>query len=179
MTREESLKIVDKIKVYRQNFTITDLTYLEWFKVLEPYDYSDVDEKLDKYLKDLDNEGRIPNPYYLIKYLKTKKEKQSVSSFKVACPLCGCYVNLEDLDGKHYDRCLSTRYIITMRKKYFDKETDIDILSELSDEVFWDKYYEFISMLSKMECVQEKDKLSKILEEKNHNKSIEQITLRI
>lgn len=179
MTREESLKIVDKIKVYRQNFTITDLTYLEWFKVLEPYDYSDVDEKLDKYLKDLDNEGRIPNPYYLIKYLKTKKEKQSASSFKVACPLCGCYVDLEDLDGKHYDRCLSTRYIITMRKKYFDKETDIDILSELSDEVFWDKYYEFISMLSKMECIQEKDKLSKILGEKNYNKSIEQITLRI
>lgn len=179
MTREESLKIVDKIKVYRQNFTITDLTYLEWFKVLEPYDYSDVDEKLDKYLKDLDNEGRIPNPYYLIKYLKTKKEKQIVSSFKVACPLCGYYVNLEDLDGKHYDRCLSTRYIITMRKKHFDKETDIDVLSELSDEVFWDKYYEFISMLSKRDCSSEKDKLPKILEEKNYNKSIEQITLRM
>ena len=59
MTKEESLKIVDKIKVYRQNFTITDLTYFEWFKVLEPYEYADVDEKLDKYLKDLDNEGKI------------------------------------------------------------------------------------------------------------------------
>lgn len=179
MTREENAKIVDKLKVYRQNFTITDLVYQEWFKVLGPYEYYDVNEKLDKYLKDLDNEGKIPNPYYLIKYLKTKQEKQSVCSFRVQCPNCGCYVSIEDLDGKHYNRCLSTRYIITMRKKHFNKTTDIEELNALSDSVFWDKYYEFVDMLPKIQKPQAKDNLTKILENRDCNKSIEQITLKM
>lgn len=178
MTKEESTRIVDRIKVYRQNFTITDLVYREWFKVLNAYDYAEVDEKLDKYFKDLDNEGKIPNPHYLVKYLRTQNEKQNIGSFKVECPNCGLYVDLEDLDGKHYDRCLSTRYIVAMRKKYFNKETDIEELNYLSDKIFWDKYYDFISILSKME-VQEKDKLIRILEDKDSNKRIEQITLRM
>ncbi len=179
MTREENAKIVDKVKVYRQNFTITDLVYQEWFKVLGPYEYYDVSEKLDKYLKDLDNEGKIPNPYYLIKYLKTNREKQNAGIVKIECPLCGCCMDVEDLEGKHYDRCLSTRYIITMRKKYFDKETDVEILSELSDEVFWDKYYEFVNILSKKNCIQEKNTILNILEKQDQHRNIKQITLRM
>lgn len=185
MTIEETKQIVDKIKVYRPNFggqfdkSGFDKLKLEWFRILEPYDYADVVDKINRYFKDLDNEGKIPNPYYLIKYLKTKQEKQSVCSFKVQCPNCGCYVSIEDLDGKHYNRCLSTRYIITMRKKYFNKVTDIEELNALSDSVFWNKYYEFIDMLSKMQNSQEKDNLIKILENRDCNKSIEQITIKL
>lgn len=177
MTREESTKIVDKVKVYRQNFTITDLVYQEWFKVLNAYDYDEVDEKLDKYLMDMDNDGKYPNPHYLVKYLRTKFEKQNVGIVKIECPLCGCCVDIEDLDGKHYDRCLSARYIVTMRKKHFDKDTDIEELNNLPETIFWDKYYAFIKMLSEMN-IQEKE-LEKILESKEINKATKQIALKI
>lgn len=177
MTKEESTRIVDKVKVYRQNFTITDLVYQEWFKVLSAYDYAEVNEKLDKYLKDFDNEGKYPNPHYLVKYLRTNLEKQNVGIIKIECPLCGCCIDVEDLDGKHYNRCLSTRYIVTMRKKYFNKETDIEELNCLSDEVFWNKYFEFLKILQKAE-VQEKE-LEMLLEGREINKIAEQMTLKM
>lgn len=177
MTKEESTRIVDKVKVYRQNFTITDLVYQEWFKVLSAYDYAEVNEKLDKYLKDFDNEGKYPNPHYLVKYLRTNLEKQNVGIIKIECPLCGCCIDVEDLDGKHYNRCLSTRYIVTMRKKYFNKETNIEELNCLSDEVFWNKYFEFLKILQKAE-VQEKE-LEMLLEGREINKIAEQMTLKM
>ena len=68
MTIEETKQIVDKIKVYRPNFggqfdkSGFDKLKLEWFRILEPYDYADVVDKINKYFKDLDNEGKIPNP---------------------------------------------------------------------------------------------------------------------
>ena len=75
MTRQEAISIVDKIQVYRQSFLITNRVYEEWFKVLEPYDYEDVDRKLDEYFRDSDNFGRYPDVYYLTKYLKTIEQK--------------------------------------------------------------------------------------------------------
>ena len=49
MTRAETKQIVDKIQVYRQSFLITNNVYQEWFRVLESYDYEDVDKKLDDF----------------------------------------------------------------------------------------------------------------------------------
>mgnify|MGYP000193857653 CR=1 FL=1 len=50
MTREEVKSIVDKIQVYRQTFLITNNVYQEWNRILEPYDYGDVDNKLNEFL---------------------------------------------------------------------------------------------------------------------------------
>lgn len=178
MTKEESAKIVDKVKIYRQNFTITNSVYHEWFKILSAYEYVDVDEKLDNYFQDLDNEGKYPNPYYLVKYLKTQKEKNSTTSYKVICPNCGKPVDLEDLDGKHYNRCLSTTYIIRMKKKYFNKETDIEEINALSEDVFWDKYYKFLEIISQIEGFD----ITKIVQEPSRediSNRINQMTLKI
>ena len=70
MTRTETKQIVDKIQVYRQSFLITNNVYQEWFRVLELYDYEDVDKKLDEFFQNGDNFGRYPDVYYLTKYLK-------------------------------------------------------------------------------------------------------------
>ena len=58
MTRTETKQIVDKIQVYRQSFLITNNVYQEWFRILESYDYEDVDKKLDEFFQNGDNFGR-------------------------------------------------------------------------------------------------------------------------
>ena len=75
MTIEETKQIVDKIKIYRPNFggqfdkSGFDKLKLEWFRILEPYDYADVNRKLDEYFEDTDNTNKYPDPYYLTSIL--------------------------------------------------------------------------------------------------------------
>lgn len=155
MTLEETKKVIDKIKIHRLSFgnqldkSGMENLKLEWFRILEPYDYVDVDEKLNEYFRDGDNEGKYPNPYYLVKYLKTSEKKNQTNEYYVICPQCQEYINLSVFDS-HYNKCLSMNYVISSMKKYFNKKITREELSVLSDKVFWDKYYELAKRIEEM-----------------------------
>ena len=177
MKRIEVINFLERIKVYYPQFTINGLVKDEWTRKLEPYDFDDCCMKLDEHLAGEDQD-RPPMPNWIIKYLKTQKEKSSTTSYKVICPNCGKPVNLEDLDGAHYNRCLSTSYIIRMKKKYFNKETDIEEINALSDDVFWDKYYKFLEIISQIEGFD----ITKMVQEPSRediSNRINQMTLKI
>ena len=140
MTREETKKLVDKVQVYRQSFLITQNVYQEWYKVLEPYDYCDVDQKLDGYFKDGDNFGRYPDVYYLTKYLKTTKEKEIMNVPHTFCQICGQAIEYENYE-KHYARCSSVDYIIKISNQYLDKKLNKDKLMVADDNTFKKYYY--------------------------------------
>lgn len=140
MERTETKKIVDKIKVFRQSFLATNEIYNEWFKVLEPYDYEDVDKKLDEYFKESNNFGQYPDAYYLTKYLKTIEEKQIKDIPHAKCQICGQAVRFEDYK-KHYDRCSSVEYLIDVSKRYLGKTLNKEKLMQTDDKTFDDYYY--------------------------------------
>ncbi len=140
MTREEGKKIVDKVQVFRQSFLITQTVYQEWFRVLEPYDYYDVEKKLDDYFRDSDNFGKYPDVYYLTKYLKTEEEKKILSVPHVSCQICKKSVKYEDYQ-RHYDRCSSVDYVVEMSKRYLDKTFNKDKLMSADDNTFKKFYY--------------------------------------
>lgn len=155
MTIEETKKLVDKIKIHRLSFgnqldksELGNLK-LEWFRILEPYDYADVDEKLNEYFRNDDNEGKYPTPYNLVKYLKTIEKKKQTYGYCVICPQCQEYINLSDFEC-HYNKCLSMNYVISSMKKYFNKKITREELSVLSDKVFWDKYYDLAKRIEEM-----------------------------
>ena len=75
MSRKEVSDLLEKIQAYRQSFLITNAVINEWNRILEPYDYDDVNKKLDEYFKNGDNFGKYPDVYYLTKYLKSHDEK--------------------------------------------------------------------------------------------------------
>ena len=145
MTLEETKNIVDKIKMYRQSFASycdkngLDKLKLEWFKVLEPYDYQDINSKLEEFLKNGDNFGKYPDPYYLIKYLKTKDQKEHTEGINVRCQLCGKIVGYGNYQ-EHYDRCSSVEYLI----KHSEKKLNREKLMNASKKEFDDYYYNFI-----------------------------------
>lgn len=146
MTREDSTKIVDKIKIYRQSFLITNKVYEEWFRKLEPYDYQDVDNKLDEYFKNGENFGKYPDVYYLIKYLHKHDEKLKNGIIYVRCQLCKKIINYKEHD-LHYNRCSSAHYICKMSQKYYNKKMNIDKLMSASDEDFEKYYWDFCNNL--------------------------------
>ena len=146
MTRQEAISIVDKIQVYRQSFLITNRVYEEWFKVLEPYDYEDVDRKLDEYFRDSDNFGRYPDVYYLTKYLKTIEQKKEDSILYVNCQLCSKKIKYENY-AKHYERCSSADYVVEMAKRYFNQNLSKEKMLEVTEEKFQSCYYNFCKKL--------------------------------
>lgn len=146
MTREESCEIVDKVQVHRQSFLITNSVYQEWFKVLEPYDYEDVDRKLDEYFRNGDNFGRYPDVYYLTKYLKKQSEKLQSGNEYVRCQLCQKIIDLATYD-KHFDRCNSTTYLCKMSLEKYNKKLNREKLMEAPKDEFEKYYWQFCEKL--------------------------------
>ena len=139
MERKQVMDILDKIQVYRQSFLVTQALIKEWSKILEPYDYEDVNKKLDDYFKDGNNFGKYPDVYYLTQYLKTQKQKQDDLFLHVHCQYCRNKIKYSEY-AKHYERCISCTYLIEMSDLYFNKTLNREKLLNASQEQF-DKYY--------------------------------------
>lgn len=146
MTVEETTKIVDKVKAFRQSFSIYPNLYREWHNVLQNYEYEDVDKKLDEYLKDGDNFGKYPDAYYLVKYLQTIDDKQRVGTNYVSCQFCGKNIELALFD-EHYDRCSSVDYVCRMSEKHFNKKLSAEKLREMDKKEFEKNYWNFCDKL--------------------------------
>lgn len=146
MNRMETQNILNKIKVFRQSFLILKETIEEWTKILEPYDYSDVDKKLDEYFRESSNFGQYPDPYYLIRNLTTISDKKKYNGVTIVCQICGDKISYTDYD-KHFDRCSSIDYLCRMSERFYNKKMDRQELLQLSDETFKKGYWNFCENL--------------------------------
>lgn len=165
MTREEVKSIVDKIQVYRQTFLITNNVYQEWNRILEPYDYDDVNNKLNEFFKNGDNFGRYPDAYQLTKHLMKATEKSKNKGMKIACKNCNRFLSIEEYDT-HFDKCNSINYLKRNYKKYYGKVLSSKELWALSNEKFWELYWKFNEQIvSKIQKGDEKETLMKAIEE--------------
>lgn len=148
MTIAEVKQLVDKIKIHRPTFggqfdkSGMDKLKLEWFKVLEEYDYPDVNKKLDDFLRDGDNFGRYPDVYYLIRYLKKHNEKSSLGDPNVRCQLCRKVIKYSEYQT-HYERCSSVNYLYNMSLEYFNQELNKDKLMSADKKTFDEYYWSF------------------------------------
>lgn len=148
MNKEETMKLLEKIKTFRQSFLVKKDTVDNWLNVLKDYDYKDVDQKLDEYFRESKNFGQYPDPYYLTKYLIKTDEKFSMSNIMIKCPLCFKTISQTKYDD-HYDRCSSVDYVIRMYKKYYHRKLNRVELESLSDEKFDEMYWKFCESLYK------------------------------
>lgn len=140
MDKRQVMDVLEKIQAYRQSFLITNKLIDEWYRVLEPYDYYDVNKKLDDYFRDGENFGKYPDVYYITRYLKTVEEKQIVNEPHALCQICKQPVKYENYQ-KHYDRCSSIEYITEMSKRYLEKNVSKEKLLQADDKTFEKFYY--------------------------------------
>ena len=147
MEKLEVNKLIEKIIVFRQSFLKTKNTLDEWFKILEPYDYSDVDKKLDEYFRESNNFGQYPDPYYLSRNLTTKNEKEKYRNVSVRCQICGEEISHSEYDS-HFEKCSSIEYVCDMSKKFFGKELNKQELRKLPNEKFDKAYWNFCEKLN-------------------------------
>lgn len=146
MSRKEVTSLLEKIQAYRQSFLITNTVFDEWFRILEPYDCEDVNQKLDEYFKNGDNFGRYPDVYYLTKYLKRIDEKLKTGIAYVRCQVCHELIDNTEYE-KHFDKCSSIDYLCRMSEKYFNKRLNKQKMYDSSEKQFDDYYWKFCERL--------------------------------
>ncbi len=170
MTIDETKKIIKKIKTFRPYFqtgnsTREEISFgKEWHKVFEEYNFSDVEKRLDKFLNNPDNYGKIPEAHYLVNTLtKITSKKDNLKGVTVMCPKCRKELSLDEFDT-HFGRCSSVDYICKKSEKYFNQILSKEKLFALSDEEFEKKYIQFLENLkNKVESPHEKNNLEKIV----------------
>lgn len=151
MSRKEVSDLLEKIQAYRQSFLITNAVIHEWNRVLEPYDYDDVDKKLDEYFKNGDNFGKYPDVYYLIKYLTKHEDKLKSGIIYVRCQICKNLYPLTEYN-EHFEKCNSIYYLCSMSLKYFNKKLNKEKLLNANKNEFEKYYWDFCNKLyDKME----------------------------
>lgn len=146
MTRLEVKKLVDLITIHRPYFTsrlgdkILNELMSEWERIMGPYDYEDIKDNLEKFLKDENNYGREPDAYQLIRGLFTIEDKNTNSLGRVTCQFCGRVFNRLEV-YEHEDRCRSIKYLKKLYRNYLLRELeDIQALYSMKNEDF-DKAY--------------------------------------
>lgn len=169
MTIEETKQIIQKVKNYRPFMQTGNSSreqgefVMAWHDVLEPYDFADVDRKLLEYFKDGDNIGKIPDVFYLVKYLKTHEDKRNAQGIWVRCQLCQEEMSLSAYE-KHYERCASVEYICKQSITEFGQRLNRKQMMGLSQEEFDKRYIGFLERLqAKVKDIDEKNRLGKII----------------
>lgn len=146
MERIEVIKLIDFITIHRPNFVsrLGDKIYknmvTDWTRIMGPYDYEDIFNNLESFLKEERNYGKDPDAYQLIRGLLTIEDKKTNSLGRVACQFCGRWFNRLEL-ADHEDRCRSVKYLKKVYKKYLNSNLNVNKeLYEMNQEEF-DKRY--------------------------------------
>lgn len=171
MERAEVIKLVDLIQLHRPYFRTRlgegiykDLIN-EWERIMGPYEYKDIYNNLEKFLKDEDNYGKEPDAYQLIRGLLTIEDKKEGNNGQVQCMFCSRVMSRLEIH-KHEDRCRSIKYITKLYKRYLKRElADKRVLYDMDDKEFNEKYihvlekvYPFITNIT------EKRSMSNVIE---------------
>lgn len=117
MNKTETNTLLNKIKgYYNSQFFIDDYILDVWYDTLKPYEKEDCIEHIKEYVKNYPDIP--PKPHTFKRGLLTPEEKKALRehNYSVNCNLCHKLMSLDEYD-RHYDRCLSTKYLIKRIKE--------------------------------------------------------------
>lgn len=153
MQKLEVKELVDIITIHRPYFKsrLGDNIYqellTEWTRIMGPYDFEDIKNNLETFLKSESNYGKDPDAYQLIKGLLTTEDKKTNSLGRVSCRFCGRWFNRLEIHN-HEDRCRSVKYLDRMYRKLLNRQLlNKKELYEMSDKEFDEKYIKSLEYL--------------------------------
>lgn len=161
MTKEETIKVLHKIKAHYQEFALEDYVINEWHEKLEKYEYQDVLERFNKHLNS-EFRNRYPRLNYIVAGLKTPEEKAKQEAINIRCSVCNEIIPYLKYD-KHIARHNSIAYIKS-REHYLNKTYNEEKMMNASEEEF-NKFYDKVieRLYCTMEDSEEKMRLERIM----------------
>ena len=144
MNKAETNKLLNKIKgYYNSQFFIDEYVIDAWSETMMEYDLQDAIEHLQNYIKTYPDTA--PRPHTFIKGLLTPEEKRKIRErdYSINCNLCNRLMSLEEYED-HYDKCLSTKYLIKRIKEEKGMDAEYDEIYTLPTNKFnalYQKYF--------------------------------------
>lgn len=148
MNKKEVATLLKRIQIHYPSFIVDDFAIDEWYKELKDYSLEDVNEKLEQHLRNEEYSKSIPKMYFLTKFITKVQDKGKDHKYYLFCPICNECVRGENFDT-HYGRCNSTRYIIKQTKKYLNKDLNRDVLMNMQEEEFNEKYDKLLKIIQR------------------------------
>lgn len=139
MTYEEVVDLLDLLSTCYK-IEVTDNMIRAWLNVLCEYDTEEVKKALDEAMAEERFQREPPQAQYLVRGIIKKYDKVDYSKQVIYCTICKKPLNQPDYE-KHFDRCLSTEYILNQCKmfntqcRYTKKE-----LYEMPETIFREYY---------------------------------------
>lgn len=156
MNTKEVKELFERIKSFYNMFVYDDKKILEWHKFLREYEPIEVNNNLDKYVSESNEQP--PLVYTLIKGLeKTEKEPEKVYLMK--CEYCGApmYVGKDMTDFLAHEReCMKIDFIDRMSVKFRGKHVAMAKYYEMSKEELDEAYHQIMNYYLKNKDSQQK-----------------------
>lgn len=127
------IKLIDR--TYNTDYAGDGDIVKDWFKVLKNYDFDDITNSLEYYMKNYTTYP--PKVYELTKGYKTINDKKLLDGAYTRCLFCGKTIPIGD---KHEDKCRSIEFIRNAVKRFKDQDIDKEKYYKMSDDEF-NKYY--------------------------------------
>lgn len=149
MTVEQVDKLLHRIKLHKPNFMYNFTSQQErelkeiWCDVLWDYDAEKVNNRLDEFLADINNNSKNVTVYNLVDGLS--KKTYSDRDIYVKCRVCNDRVNIKQYD-QHLVKCNSIDYLRSQLKKFSMKVYSRQELLKLSDEDFDKLYWDLLKV---------------------------------
>lgn len=148
MTIEEVKLLMKRIKSHYSTFVSDDFKFNEWYTELKDYDNNQVNKKLESHLNSPEFSENEPKLHFLTRYLKPINQNGTPKNYRLFCPICNECVRGENFDT-HYGRCNSTKYIIKQAKKYQDRDLDRNMLMNMQEEEFNERYDKLLKIIQR------------------------------
>jgi hypothetical protein len=145
------IKLIDR--VYKTDYAGSRDIVNDWTKVLKQYEFKDMTESLDYYMKNYSTYP--PKVYDLIRGYKTIESKKLLETALTRCMFCGKVIKLGDTT--HEDRCRSIEFIKSAVRRFKNQEIDLEKYKNMSDEEF-NKYYQAAQKLIIENSTNQKEK---------------------
>jgi hypothetical protein len=154
MKNNEILDLIKLIyRVYKTDYAGSRDIVNDWTKVLKQYEFKDMTESLDYYMKNYSTYP--PKVYDLIRGYKTIESKKLLETALTRCMFCGKVIKLGDTT--HEDRCRSIEFIKSAVRRFKNQEIDLEKYKNMSDEEF-NKYYQAAQKLIIENSTNQKEK---------------------
>lgn len=146
MTRKETAEFMERIRLHYPNKFIVDKIKINtWYNTLQNFSFDELNEKLERHLKNEEFADRVPSLDFLVRY--ATPENYVDEDYIIECKKCSRYFEDHETYSDHIDRCIRITTMIRDMKNYFDINLSREKMEMYNDRQINELYNRYVDRM--------------------------------